>query len=43
MTMNLKESFLKSVVNTKNRKELDNLFQSHEYNGIVFLILEDVF
>ena len=43
MTMNLKESFLKSVVNTKNKKELDTLFQSHEYNGIVFLILEDVF
>jgi hypothetical protein len=43
MTMNFKGSFLKSVVNTKNKKELDTLFQGHEYNGIVFLILEDVF
>lgn len=43
MAMNFKGSFLKSVVNTKSRKELDTHFQSHEYYGIVFLILEDVF
>ena len=40
--MNLEESFLKSVVNTKKRQELGGGFHRYQYHGIDFLLIEDV-